>query len=125
MSEKLAAIGEITAGVAHEINNPIAVMQGNLDVIRSVIGDEADKAKVEFRLLDEQIHRISQIVTKLLQFARPEEYAGYVERHAPGSVVADCLPLVQHLLNKTEIGVVREDRASRLVLMNRTELQQV
>jgi signal transduction histidine kinase len=125
MSEKLAAIGEITAGVAHEINNPIAVMQGNLDVIRSVIGDEVDKAKVEFRLVDEQIHRISQIVTKLLQFARPEEYAGYVERHAPGAVVADCLPLVQHLLNKTEIHVAREDRASRLVLMNRTELQQV
>ena len=125
MSEKLAAIGEITAGVAHEINNPIAVMQGNLDVIRSVVGVEADKAKVEFRLVDEQIHRISQIVTKLLQFARPEEYAGYVERHAPGAVVADCLPLVQHLLNKTEIKVIREDRASRLVLMNRTELQQV
>jgi len=39
--------------------------------------------------------------------------------------VADCLPLVQHLLNKTEIRVSREDRASRLVLMNRTELQQV
>ena len=125
MSEKLAAIGEITAGVAHEINNPIAVMQGNLDVIRGVIGDEVEKAKVEFRLVDEQIYRISQIVTKLLQFARPEEYAGYVERHMPGAVVADCLPLVQHLLNKTEITVVREDRASRLVLMNRTELQQV
>ncbi len=125
MSEKLAAIGEITAGVAHEINNPIAVMQGNLDVIRSVFGAEADKAKVEFRLLDEQIHRISQIVTKLLQFARPEEYAGYVERHAPASVISDCLPLVQHLLNKTEIAVVRDDRADRLVLMNRNELQQV
>lgn len=125
MSEKLAAIGEITAGVAHEINNPIAVMQGNLDVIRNVFGADADKAKVEFRLLDEQIHRISQIVTKLLQFARPEEYAGYVERHAPESVISDCLPLVQHLLNKTEIAVVRDDRASRLVLMNRNELQQV
>lgn len=125
MSEKLAAIGEITAGVAHEINNPIAVMQGNLYVIRSVFGADADKAKVEFRLLDEQIHRISQIVTKLLQFARPEEYAGYVERHAPASVISDCLPLVQHLLNKTEIAVVRDDRANRLVLMNRNELQQV
>lgn len=125
MSEKLAAIGEITAGVAHEINNPIAVMQGNLDVIRSVFGADADKAKVEFRLLDEQIHRISQIVTKLLQFARPEEYAGYVERHAPASVISDCLPLVQHLLNKTDIAVVRDDRANRLVLMNRNELQQV
>jgi len=39
--------------------------------------------------------------------------------------MADCLRRVQHLRNKTEIGVVREDRASRLVLMNRTELQQV
>ncbi|MEM8776868.1 MAG: cache domain-containing protein, partial [Pseudomonadota bacterium] len=34
MSEKLAAVGEITAGVAHEINNPVAVIQGNLEVIR-------------------------------------------------------------------------------------------
>lgn len=38
MSEKLASIGEITAGVAHEINNPVAVIQGNLDVARDVLG---------------------------------------------------------------------------------------
>jgi signal transduction histidine kinase len=125
LSEKLAAIGEITAGVAHEINNPIAVMQGNLDVIRSLMSDQMDEARTEFRLLDEQIHRISQIVTKLLQFAKPEEYAGYVERHAADIVIADCLPLVRHLLSKAEINVIRDDRASRLVLMNRTELQQV
>lgn len=125
MSEKLAAIGEITAGVAHEINNPVAVMQGNLDVVRSVLGSDADELKTEFRLIDEQIHRISQIVTKLLQFAKPEEYAGYVERHVVAEVISDCLPLVQHLLNKVGISVSRDDRATRLVLMNRTELQQV
>ncbi len=125
MSEKLAAIGEITAGVAHEINNPIAVMQGNLEVVRDLLGPQADVARTEFRLIEEQIHRISQIVMKLLQFAKPEEYAGYVERHAPANVISDCLPLVQHLLNKAAIAVVRDDRATRLVLMNRTELQQV
>ena len=125
MSEKLAAIGEITAGVAHEINNPIAVMQGNLEVARNLIGTHGDVAKTEFRLLDEQIQRISQIVTKLLQFAKPEEYAGYVERHAPAALISDCLPLVQHLLNKAAINVAREHRATRRVLMNRTELQQV
>ena len=125
MSEKLAAIGEITAGVAHEINNPIAVMQGNLEVVRSVMGERADEVRTEFRLLDEQIHRISQIVTKLLQFARPEEYAGYMERHAPEEVISDSLPLVQHLLNKARITVVREPGTTRLLLMNRTELQQV
>jgi signal transduction histidine kinase len=125
VSEKLAAIGEITAGVAHEINNPIAVMQGNLDVIRSTMADRMDQVRTEFRLLDEQIHRIGQIVTKLLQFARPEEYAGYVERHAAETVITDCLPLVRHLLNKADIEIVREDQATRLILMNRTELQQV
>ncbi len=125
LSEKLAAIGEITAGVAHEINNPIAVMQGNLDVIRSVVGEKAKLAYTEFRLLDEQIHRISQIVSKLLQFAKPEEFAGYVERHAANDIVSDCMPLVRHLLNKADIEIVREDTATRLVLMNRTELQQV
>ena len=38
LAEKLAAIGEITAGVAHEINNPVAVLQGNLDVLRDTLG---------------------------------------------------------------------------------------
>ena len=125
VSEKLATIGEVTAGVAHEINNPIAVMQGNLDVIREVMGEKTELARTEFNLLDEQIHRISQIVSRLLQFAKPEEYAGYVERHAPDSVISDSLPLVRHLLSKARIVVVRDDRSTRLVLMNRTELQQV
>ena len=125
ISEKLAAIGEITAGVAHEINNPVAVMQGNLDVIRSVMGDKIKEAKTEFRLLDEQIYRINQIVTKLLQFAKPEEFAGYLERHAPQSVISDSLPLVRHLLKKADIEILREDQATRMTLMNRTELQQV
>ncbi|WP_440981166.1 sensor histidine kinase [Shinella sumterensis] len=125
LSEKLAAIGEITAGVAHEINNPIAVMQGNLEVVRSVVGDRAELAKVEFQLLDEQIQRISQIVTKLLQFAKPEEFAGVIDRHAPGLAVADCLPLVQHLLARADISVTLDNTGARQVLMNRTELQQV
>ena len=125
MSEKLAAIGEITAGVAHEINNPVAVLQGNLDVVRDLLGENVRIAETEFRLIDEQASRINLIVTKLLQFAKPEEYAGFVERHSPGEVIGDCLPLVQHLLNKADIEVARESRARRLILMNRTELQQV
>ena len=125
MSEKLAAIGEITAGVAHEINNPIAVIQGNLEVIHSMIGPEADSAKGEFRLIDQQLGRISEMVTNLLKFSQPQEYAGALERYSVADVVDDTLPLVQHLLKKTTIAVARKDKALRLVAMPRTELQQV
>lgn len=125
MSEKLAAIGEITAGVAHEINNPVAVIQGNLEVIRSLIGAEGDKVKSEFVLIDQQLQRISEMVTKLLKFSKPQEYAGYVENYDLADIIADTLPLVRHLLRKTTISIEREDRATRSIAMNRTELQQV
>lgn len=125
VSEKLAAIGEITAGIAHEINNPITVIQGNLDVIRESLNGQASDTEMEFRLIDDQVHNIHMIVTKLLQFARPDEFAGYLDRLVPHDVLTDCLLLVQHLLNKVEIKVTRKHRSNREVLMNRTEFQQV
>ncbi len=125
MSEKLAAIGEISAGVAHEINNPIAVVQGNLEVIRALMGTQADAAKTEFQLIDEQLRRVAEMVTRLLRFAKPQEYAGHSEPYDVADVVAETLPLVRHLLDRSRIAVAKESHASRLVLMNRTELQQV
>ncbi len=124
-SEKLAAIGELTAGVAHEINNPVAVIQGNLDVLREVLGAHAEPVRGEIRLIDEQVHRIRVIVTKLLQFARPGEFAGYVEAVDVNAVFADCLVLAQHHLGKRNIEVVRALAATEWVQVNRQELQQV
>lgn len=43
VSEKLASIGEITAGIAHEINNPVAVIQGNIDVMRMALGENVSE----------------------------------------------------------------------------------
>jgi len=101
------------------------VMQGNLEIIREMMGAKADEAKTEFRLIDEQMHRVSEIVTRLLQFAKPQEYAGFTDQYDAAVVVTDTLPLVQHLLNKTTISVETEYHTSRLISMNRTELQQV
>ncbi|HEU6456320.1 MAG TPA: ATP-binding protein [Roseateles sp.] len=125
LAEKLAAIGEITAGVAHEINNPVAVLQGNLDVLRDTLGAATAPVAEELRLMDQQIHRINLMVTKLLQFASPTEYAGYMESLTPQSVIADSLVLLGPLLKKAEIRVQRDDRATRECSLNRNELQQV
>ncbi len=125
MSEKLAAIGEITAGVAHEINNPVAVIQGNIDVARDILGDAVDPVRTEFKLIDQQVHRITMIVNKLLQFARPSEFAGYDGNVRPSEVVTDCLVLIQHLLNRADITVTRSKLATQVVAMNQIEFQQV
>ena len=124
-SEKLAAIGQLTASIAHEINNPIAVMQGNLDLIRETLGAHARPVKDEFKLLDEQVERMRLIVTQLLQYARPTEYAGYVETLDLNQTIHDCLVLVAHLLAQTRIEVVRDLQATQRVGFNRQELQQV
>jgi two-component system NtrC family sensor kinase len=124
-SEKLAAIGQLTASIAHEVNNPIAVIQGNLDLLRLLLGEAARPAAAELRLIDEQIERMRLIVTQLLQFARPTEFAGYVEPLHPRDVLTASLVLVNHLLVQQGIRVERQDGASRTVTLNRQELQQV
>jgi two-component system NtrC family sensor kinase len=124
-SEKLAAIGQLTAGIAHEVNNPIAVIQGNLDLLRDTLGNKAKPVRAELKLIDEQIERMRLIVTRLLQYARPGEYAGYVEAVDPEQAIDDSLVLVQHMLTRTRIVVQREGRATRRALVNRQELQQV
>jgi two-component system NtrC family sensor kinase len=124
-SEKLAAIGQLTASIAHEINNPIAVMQGNLDLMRETLGGHAGPIAGELRLLDEQVERMRIIVTQLLQYARPTEYAGYVDAIDVNRALQDCLVLVGHLLAHTRIQVVRDLQATRRAGINRQELQQV
>jgi len=125
VSEKLAAIGEITAGVAHEINNPLAVIQGNLDVVRDDLGERAVSLRTEFTLIQDQIQAIHILITKLLRFARPEEYADEGPGHTPDMVIRETLPLVQHLLTGAKIDVVLDLQAGGAVSMNQTELQQV
>jgi len=125
MNEKLTAIGELTAGVAHEINNPVAVIQGNLDLLKEVLGDEAAPVEQEIRLIDEQTLRIQAIINKLLQFARPGDFAGYAEDADVNAALSDCLVLTRHNLNRARVTVETRLEAATSVEMNRGELQQV
>jgi signal transduction histidine kinase len=124
-SEKLAAVGQLTASIAHEVNNPIAVIQGNLDLLRELLGPDTARVAGELKLVDEQIERMRLIVTKLLQFARPSEYAGYVEPVDCNQVLDDCLVLAGHQLARKDIVVRKDCRARGRPPINRNELQQV
>lgn len=125
MAGKLAAIGQLTAGVAHEINNPVAVIQGNLDVIQDVLGGKSAPVMNEIWLIQEQVNRIRLIVTKVLQFARPAEFAGYVEAVDVNDALQDSLLLVKHMMRDGTIAVREDFGANQRVGVNGNELQQV
>ena len=125
VAEKLAALGELTAGVAHEINNPTQVMLGNLDVIMAEVGPALNPVRKEIDLIIQQVYRIQDIINNLLQYARPDEFAGYLVEVDIDSVVIDTLKLVQHMRGSETFSIDLDLKASYRVTINQQELQQV
>jgi two-component system NtrC family sensor kinase len=125
IAEKLAALGELTAGVAHEINNPTAVMLGNLDVIISEMGPNLEPVQEEIDLVVDQIYRIKDITNNLLQYARPDAYAGYITEIDVNNVIEETLKLVQHLRSGADCTIDLSFKATLWVNINQQELQQV
>ncbi len=124
-AEKLAALGELTAGVAHEINNPTAVMLGNLDLLVEELGDNATPVKGEIDLIIEQIFRIKDIINNLLHYARPDQITETPSVIDVNEVVQHTLALVRYLRKQKQFEIRLDLNAARPVKINPHELQQV
>ncbi len=124
-TEKLAALGELTAGVAHEINNPTAVILGLIDGIIEELGEAADPVREDLELAIAQVYRIRDIVDRLLQYARPGDFAGYLEALDVNQVVEQALRLIEHMRKQREFVVELDLQATLRVEINAQELQQV
>jgi two-component system, NtrC family, sensor histidine kinase PilS len=71
--EKLAAVGKLAAGIAHEIRNPLASISGSIELLQSLLqlkgGDEGKLMDIMLK----EISRLNQLITEFLEFVRPTE----------------------------------------------------
>lgn len=101
-SQKLASIGQVAAGVAHELNNPLSVIIGYTKLLRAEAGANAN----ELRIIDDEARLCQRIVQELLDLARPH-------RLEIGSV--DLALLAREAVERLEGAGALRDRSVRVV----------
>jgi two-component system, NtrC family, sensor kinase len=105
LSDKMASIGLLAAGVAHEVNTPLT----GISSFTQMLLDQADPEDPRTRLLEKierQTFRAAKIVNSLLHLSRPaQSETGPVDFHV---VINDVLSLIDHQLKATNIQVRRE-----------------
>ncbi|MCE5279885.1 MAG: HDOD domain-containing protein [Planctomycetaceae bacterium] len=69
-AQAMAAVGEMAGGAAHEMNNPLAIVSGRAQLMRSAATSDAERQT--WQLIADQAQRISDIISNLMEYARPE-----------------------------------------------------
>jgi len=119
--ERLAAIGVLVSGVAHELNNPLQAILGFSELLQMQDG-VPDQAKGDLTLIQKEATRASAIIRNLSRFGRQVSEPLPVRLR---DVVASVLELRLRKIEELNITVELEEKSTSLVMAIFTELQQV
>ncbi len=121
--DKLASLGELSAGLAHEIKNPLAGIAGALQVLSGYYKQNSTHSYI-FREVQEQVKRLDNLVNSLLLFARPQKVnMGRVDLH---EILERSLFLAERQIKDNRIHIERDKAAeSHVIEGDESQLQQV
>jgi len=106
VSERLAAVGRITAGVAHEVKNPLNSMRLWLENLKELLPARTDGAAEQaVNVLDAEIDRLDAVVKRFLDFSRPMEVR--LEPTQLSELLEEVLEVAQPELQRAGVGVAR------------------
>ena len=121
--EKLAAVGQLAAGIAHEIRNPLASISGSIQLM---VDSDAIKSTQDKRLMGiclKEIDRLNKLISEFLEFVRPE-----IKAEDPVSVnelMSEVLDMVKFNSKvRSDIKQVSEMGAKKIILGHRDKLKQ-
>ncbi len=122
-ASKLATLGEMSAGVAHEINNPLAIISGNLSLIERYV-HQPEKLKSKLTSMERSVFRISKIVSGLRKFSRTSSEPHYLPERL-SSIVSEFRPILDVSTRPLTIPIEIELQSESQILCDETEINQV
>jgi two-component system sensor histidine kinase HydH len=121
-SERLASLGRLAAGVAHEIRNPLSSIRGFAQFFQNRFKGQ-EKEQEYASVMVREVDRLNRVITELLDFARPKE--PHRELHSAGEILEQTLNLLESELAKKNIAVEKNLGASLpRILVDRDQLSQ-
>lgn len=120
---KLALLGEMSAGIAHEINNPLMAISGNVELLPKTITDE-QKTNKKLENIRMSVLRIQRIVNGLKKFSRSSEHSEQ-RPHKLSDIVQECVVLTEAKRKKFDVSIDVKIESEAMVMCNEIEIEQV